>query len=183
MIFKETALSGAFVIDPEPQEDARGLFARTWCWRELQARGLETRTAQCSTSFNRRKGTLRGLHYQRPPAAETKIVRCTRGALYDVIIDLRPESPTFLEHVAVVLTADNRRMLYVPTGFAHGFQTLEDDTEVFYQISEFSAPEHARGVRWNDPLFGISWPIVDRRTIIERDQRYPDFRPVEVGAR
>jgi dTDP-4-dehydrorhamnose 3,5-epimerase len=182
MIFTETALAGAFVIDPEPFEDARGLFARTWCRRELQARGLDPAIAQCSTSFNKRKGTLRGLHYQVPPAAETKIVRCTRGALYDVIVDLRPDSPTFLGHVAVVLTADNRRMLYVPKGFAHGFQTLEDATEVFYQISEFAAPEHARGVRWNDPLFAIPWPA-DERTIIERDRNYPDFRPAEAGAR
>lgn len=181
MIFTETVLPGAFVIDPEPREDARGLFARTWCGREFQARGLETGIAQCSTSFNKRKGTLRGLHYQVPPAAETKIVRCTRGSLYDVAVDLRPDSPTFLGHVGVVLTADNRRMLYVPIGFAHGFQTLEDDTEIFYQISEFCAPEHARGVRWDDPLFGISWPV-DQRTVIERDLGYPDFRPAEIGA-
>lgn len=181
MIFTETALPGAFVIDPEPSEDARGLFARTWCERELKAHGLDTRFAQCSTSFNKRKGTLRGLHYQVPPAAETKIVRCTRGALYDVIVDLRPDSPTFLGHVGVVLTADNRKMLYIPIGCAHGFQTLEDETEIFYQISEFWVPEHARGVRWDDPLFGIAWPD-DQRTIIERDQRFPDFRPAEVGA-
>jgi dTDP-4-dehydrorhamnose 3,5-epimerase len=182
MIFTETALSGAFVIDPETQEDARGLFARTWCQRELEARGLDTRMAQCSTSFNKRKGTLRGLHYQVAPAAETKIVRCTRGSLYDVVVDLRPSSPTFLGHVGIVLTADNRRMVYVPSGCAHGFQTLEDDTEIFYQISEFWAPEHARGVRWDDPLFEIAWPH-DQRTIIERDRNYPDFRPGEVSVR
>jgi dTDP-4-dehydrorhamnose 3,5-epimerase len=182
MIFVETALAGAFVVDPAPSEDARGLFARTWCAREFQAHGLETRMAQCSTSFNKRKGTLRGLHYQGPPSAETKIVRCTRGSLYDVIVDLRPNSPTFLGYVGTVLTADNRRMLYVPIGFAHGFQTLEDDTEIFYQISEFWAPEHARGVRWDDPLFGILWPD-DQRTIIERDTHYPDFRPDEVAAK
>ena len=180
MIFTETVLSGAVVIDPEPQEDARGLFARTWCRRELAARGLETGMAQCSTSFNKRKGTLRGLHYQAPPAAETKIVRCTRGSLYDVIVDLRPSSPSFLGHVGIVLTADNRRMVYVPSGCAHGFQTLEDDTEIFYQISEFWAPEHARGVRWDDPRFAIAWPD-DQRTIIERDRTYPDFRPSEVS--
>ena len=181
MTFAETALPGAFVIHPEPHEDARGLFARTWCVREFEAHGLETRIAQCSTSFNKTKGTLRGLHYQILPAAETKLVRCTRGSLYDVIVDLRPDSATFLSHVGVVLTADNRRMVYVPTGFAHGFQTLEDDTEIFYQISELCAPEHARGVRWDDPLFGISWPV-DQRTLIERDLNYPDFRPAEVGA-
>ena len=182
MIFAETVLPGAFVIDAEPSEDARGLFARTWCEREFRTRGLEARIVQCSTSFNKRKGTLRGLHYQVPPAAETKIVRCTRGSLFDVIVDLRPDSATFLAHIGVVLTSDNRRMVYVPGGFAHGFQTLEDDTEIFYQISEFCAPEHARGVRWDDPLFGIARPV-DQRTIIERDRRYPDFRPAEVGRR
>jgi dTDP-4-dehydrorhamnose 3,5-epimerase len=174
--FVETPLRGAYVIEPEPVEDARGLFARTWCRREFEARGLDTRIAQCSTSFNTRRGTLRGMHYQAPPAAETKIVRCTRGAIHDVIIDLRPDSPTYTGHFAVVLTADNRKMLHVPAGFAHGFQTLEGATEVFYQISEFYSPEHARGVRWNDPIFGICWPD-DERTIVERDRSYPDFRP------
>jgi dTDP-4-dehydrorhamnose 3,5-epimerase len=182
VIFTETPLRGAFVIEPEPIEDGRGLFARTWCRRELEANGLETRLAQCNTSFNKRKGTLRGMHYQLPPAAETKIVRCTRGALYDVIIDLRPDSATFTRHFATVLTADNRRMLFVPTGFAHGFQTLEDETEIFYQMSEFYSPEHARGVRWDDPIFGISWPD-DERTMVERDRSYPDFRPDGLSGR
>ena len=182
MIFTETPLRGAFVIEPEPLEDARGLFARTWCRREFEAHGLETRIAQCSTSFNKRKGTLRGMHYQVPPAAETKIVRCTRGSMYDVIIDLCPESPTFTRHFTVVLTAENRKMLYVPTGFAHGFQTLDDDTEVLYQISEFYSPDHSRGVRWDDPAFGIRWPD-DDRTIVERDLAYPDFRPAALNAR
>jgi dTDP-4-dehydrorhamnose 3,5-epimerase len=181
VIFTETPLPGAFVIEPERLDDPRGFFARTWCEREFRARGLETRVAQCSVSFNRRKGTLRGMHYQAPPAAETKIVRCTRGAMYDVIIDLRPDSPAFTHHFAVVLTPDNRTMLYVPAGFAHGFQTLEDDTEVAYQISEFHAPEHARGVRWDDPAFGIAWPDADR-IIIDRDRGYPDFRPAALGA-
>ena len=174
MIFIETPLPGAFLIEPEPIEDTRGLFVRTWCRRELEAHGLDTRIAQCSTSFNKRKGTLRGMHYQAPPFAETKIVRCTRGAIHDVIIDLRPDAPTFTRHFAVVLTADNRKTLYVPPGFAHGFQTLADDTEVFYQISEFYSPEHARGVRWNDPTFGVRWPD-DERTIVDRDRNYPDF--------
>jgi dTDP-4-dehydrorhamnose 3,5-epimerase len=174
VIFTPTALEGAFVIEPEPSADARGLFARTWCRRELEARGLETAIAQCSTSFNKRKGTLRGMHYQAAPFAETKIVRCTRGAIHDVIIDLRPQSPTFRRHVAVVLTAEDRKALYVPTGFAHGFQTLEDDTEVFYQISEFYSPAHSRGVRWDDPAFQIAWPP-DDRTMSERDRNYPDF--------
>jgi len=182
VIFTETPLRGAFVIEPEPLEDARGLFARTWCWREFEARGLDTRIAQCSTSFNKRKGTLRGMHYQVPPAGETKIVRCTRGSLYDVIIDLRPDSPTFTRHFAVVLTSDNRKMLYVPVGFAHGFQTLEDASEVFYQISEFYSPERARGVRWDDPIFGISWPD-DERIIVGRDRSYLDFRPAGITAR
>jgi dTDP-4-dehydrorhamnose 3,5-epimerase len=175
VIFTETPLPGAYVVDPEPTEDARGLFARTWCRREFEACGLETRIAQCSTSFNKRKGTLRGMHYQVPPAAEAKIIRCIRGSLYDVIIDLRPDSPTFTRHFAVVLTADNRKVLYVPAGFAHGFQTLEDGTEVFYQISEFYSPDHGRGVRWDDPAFGIRWPEGER-IIVERDRSYPDFR-------
>jgi dTDP-4-dehydrorhamnose 3,5-epimerase len=179
MIFTETSLPGAFVIDPEPLEDTRGLFARTWCRREFEARGLETRIVQCSTSFNKTKGTLRGMHFQAPPFAETKIVRCTRGSMYDVIIDLRRGSPTFTRHLGVILTAENRKILYVPTGFAHGFQTLEDDTEVFYQISEFYSPDHSRGVRWDDPAFGIRWPD-DERTIVDRDRTYPDFRPVMV---
>jgi dTDP-4-dehydrorhamnose 3,5-epimerase len=174
VIFIETPLPGAFLIEPEPIEDTRGLFVRTWCRRELEAHGLDTRIAQCSTSFNKRKGTLRGMHYQAPPVAETKIVRCTRGAIHDVIIDLRPDAPTFTRHFAVVLTADNRKTLYVPPGFAHGFQTLADDTEVFYQISEFYSPDHARGVRWNDPAFGVRWPD-DERTIVDRDRNYPDF--------
>lgn len=182
MIFAETPLRGAFVIEPEPREDTRGLFARTWCRREFEACGLETRIAQCSTSFNKKKGTLRGMHYQVPPAAETKIIRCTRGSLYDVILDLRPDSSTFTRHFAIVLTAENRKMLYVPTGFAHGFQTLEDDTEVLYQISEFYSPDHARSVRWDDPAFGIRWPE-DERTIVERDRSYPDFRPAAITAR
>jgi dTDP-4-dehydrorhamnose 3,5-epimerase len=177
VIFTETPLAGAFVIEPEPSEDARGLFARVWCQREFAARGLETRIAQCSTSFNRRKGTLRGMHFQVAPFAETKLVRCTRGSVYDVIIDLRPESPTVLRHFSVILTADNRKTLYVPPGFAHGFQTLEADTEVFYQMSEFWSLDHARGVRWDDRAFGIPWPE-DDRTILDRDRTYPDFTSV-----
>lgn len=175
MIFTETPLRGAFVIEPELVDDARGLFARTWCQREFASQGLQAHIAQCSTSFSSRKGTLRGMHFQAPPFAETKIIRCTRGAIYDVIIDLRPDSPTVTRHLAVVLSAGNRKMLYVPRGFAHGFQTLEPDTEVSYQMSEFYSPDHARGVRWDDPAFGIRWPD-DDRTILERDRTYPDFR-------
>jgi dTDP-4-dehydrorhamnose 3,5-epimerase len=164
------------VLEPERAEDARGFFARTWCEREFRAHGLDTRIAQCSVSFNKRKGTLRGLHYQVPPGAEAKLVRCTRGALFDVVVDLRPGSPTFTRHFGVVLSAENHKMVYVPAGCAHGFQTLEDDTEIHYQISEFYAPDLQRGVRWDDPLFAIPWPP-DSRTIIERDRTYPDFRP------
>jgi dTDP-4-dehydrorhamnose 3,5-epimerase len=182
VIFTETPLRAAFVIEPDPVEDARGLLVRTWCRREFEAHGLDTRIAQCSTLFNKRRGTLQGMHYQAPPAAETKLVRCTRGAIYDVLIDLRPDSPTFTEHFAVVLTADNRKMLHVPVGVAHGFQTLEDGTEVLYQMSEFHSPEHARGVRWDDPIFGISWPD-DERIILERDRTYPDFRPTPRATR
>jgi dTDP-4-dehydrorhamnose 3,5-epimerase len=182
VIFIPTPLAGAYVIEPESRDDARGLFARTWCERELATQGLETRIAQCSTSFNKRKGTLRGMHYQIRPFAETKIVRCTRGALYDVIIDLRPDSPTFTRYFAAVLSADDRKMLYVPVGCAHGFQTLEDATEVLYQISEFYSADHARGVRWNDPAFAIRWPD-DERTIVDRDRSYPDFDPVRDAVR
>jgi dTDP-4-dehydrorhamnose 3,5-epimerase len=177
MIFKETELAGAFVIEQELFEDARGFFARTWSEREFAAQGLNARLAECNLSFNRRKGTLRGMHFQRAPHAQAKLVRCTMGAIYDAIIDLRPDSPTFKSWFGVELTADNRRMLYVPEGFAHGFQTLADETEVFYQVSDVFAPELADGVRWDDPAFGVVWPDNDgaERIIIERDRQYPDF--------
>ena len=174
MIFTGTPLNGAFVIEPERREDERGFFARTWCQQEFEAHGLSPRLAQCNISYNKKKGTLRGMHYQVAPYKEVKLVRCTRGAIYEVIIDLRPTSATFKQHFAVRLSADNRAMLYVPEDFAHGSQTLEDETEVFYQMSEFYAPECARGVRWDDPAFGIQWPD-DERTISERDRNYPDF--------
>jgi dTDP-4-dehydrorhamnose 3,5-epimerase len=174
MIFTETALPGVWLVAPEPREDVRGCFARTWCEREFRGAGLTARWVQSSVSYNKTKGTLRGLHFQRAPHEEVKLVRCTRGALYDVVVDLRRGSPTFTKHVAVELTADNRLMLYIPEGCAHGFQTLEDGTEVLYDISAFYAPEHAAGVRWDDPAFGIAWP--DRNPIIaERDRRFPDF--------
>ena len=174
MIFTETKLKGAFSIQPERLEDQRGFFARTWCQQEFEAHGLNPCLVQCSISFNKKKGTLRGMHYQAAPSEEAKLVRCTSGAIYDVIIDLRADSRTFTQYVAVVLTAENRTMLYIPEGFAHGFQTLEANTEVLYQMSEFYVPEDARGVRWNDPAFGVEWPP-DERIIIERDQNYPDF--------
>ena len=174
MIFTETRLKGAFVIEPERREDDRGYFARTFCRREFEAHGLNPHVEQCNISFNRRKGTLRGMHFQAAPHEEVKLVRCIRGAIYDVIIDVRPDSPDFKRHVAVTLAAENGKMLYVPEGFAHGFQTLEDNTEVFYLMSRPYAAEYARGVRWNDPAFGIEWPPA-QRIILERDQRYPDF--------
>ena len=163
------------MIEPEMHEDHRGFFARTFCRREFEANGLNPDVVQCNISFNRRKGSLRGMHFQASPYSEAKLVRCTAGSIYDVIIDLRPSSSSFKKHIGVELSARNRKMLYIPEGFAHGFQTLEDDTEVFYQMSQFYSAEHSRGVRWDDPAFGISWPPGDR-IIIERDRTYPDFR-------
>ena len=174
MIFRETTVAGVVVVDLERHEDNRGFFARTWCQREFAEHGLDARLVQCSLSWNRRRGTLRGLHYQAPPHAEAKLIRCTRGALWDVALDLRRQSPTFGRHLGVELTGGNRTMLYIPEGVAHGFQTLEDDTEVFYQMSEFYAPEAAQGVRFDDPAFGIRWPIPDP-IMLERDRAYPDF--------
>ena len=174
MIFTETPLGGAFVVELEPIRDERGFFARTWCLREFEERGLAACCAQCNVSFNAKSGTLRGMHFQAPPHAESKLIRCTRGAIHDVVVDLRPESPTFKQHFGAVLTSDNHRMLYVPEGFAHGFLTLEDGTEVFYQMSDFYEPSCARGVRWDDPHFGIRWPG-EVRVISEKDQSYPDF--------
>lgn len=174
MNFLETPLKGAFLIDPEKIEDTRGFFARTWCQREFESQGISFKPVQCNVSYNKKKGVLRGMHYQVFPHQEAKLVWCIKGAIHDVIIDLRPMSPTITQHVSVVLTAENRRMLYIPEGFAHGFQTLENEAEIFYQMSEFYAPECAQGVRWNDPAFGIQWPT-DERLISERDQNYPDF--------
>jgi dTDP-4-dehydrorhamnose 3,5-epimerase len=174
MVFAETKLKGAFIIKPERLEDGRGFFARAWCQREFEVHGLDSRLAQCNISFNRRKGTLRGMHYQAVPCEEAKLVRCTMGAIYDVILDLRPDSPTFKRWVPVELTADNHCMLYIPKGLAHGFQTLVDNTEVFYQMSEFYQPTSARGVRWDDPAFEIEWPLPDP-IMSDKDRSYPDF--------
>jgi dTDP-4-dehydrorhamnose 3,5-epimerase len=174
LIFSETKLKGAFIIEPERIEDGRGFFARTWCAREFEARGINSRLAQCNVSFNKKRGTLRGMHYQAAPLEEAKLVRCTMGAIFDVMIDLRRDSPTFKQWVAAELTAENRRMLYIPEGFAHGFQTLEDDTELFYQMSEFYEPELSAGVRWDDPAFKIQWPV-EERILSLKDQQYPDF--------
>jgi dTDP-4-dehydrorhamnose 3,5-epimerase len=176
MKFVETPLKGAYVIQPKLLVDARGFFTRTWCAREFGANGLESRLVQSNLSYNRSKGTLRGMHYQAAPFEEAKLVLCTRGALYDVIIDLRQESLTFGKHFGVYLTEENREMVYVPKGFAHGFLTLEDDTVVFYQMSEFYAPGYECGFRWDDPGFGIEWPA-EVQVISEKDRSYPKFIP------
>lgn len=175
MIFTETKLPGAYVIAPERHHDERGFFARMWCQNEWAARGLNPRLVQCNVSFNTQRGTLRGMHWQRAPHAEAKLVRCTMGAIYDVIIDLRPDSVTYTQYYTLTLTPEDRTLLYVPEGFAHGFLTLLDNTEVFYQMSEFYHPEHQAGVRWNDPAFGIHW-IDEVRVISPRDMHYPNFR-------
>lgn len=175
MKFTPTKLEGAFIIDIEHIHDERGFFARSWCSEEFQALGLNPNLVQCSVSFNEFAGTLRGMHYQSPPHPETKVVRCTAGSIYDVIIDLRPNSATFKQWISVELSAENRRMIYVPVGFAHGFQSLVDNTEVFYMVSEFYHPELSLSVRWNDPQFAITWPNGGPRVISVRDSRHPDF--------
>jgi dTDP-4-dehydrorhamnose 3,5-epimerase len=159
MIFAETKLKEAFVLDLERREDQRGFFARSFCQREFEQHGLKPLIAQVNVAFSKRTGTLRGMHFQFPPVSDSKLVRCTRGAVLDIIVDLRPESPTYLEHVAVELTADNHRALYVPERFAHGYQTLEDASEVTYQAGEFYAPGQDGGVRWSDPRLGLAWPL------------------------
>lgn len=174
MRFTETDLNGAYIIDIDRLSDDRGFFARSWCADEFKEHGLDTKIVQCSISQNDKKGTLRGMHYQAAPHEEAKIVRCTAGAIYDVILDVRADSPTFKEWVAVELTAENRRSIYIPRGFAHGFQTLEDNCEVFYQMSECYYPECARGVRWDDPAVGIEWPLAEP-TISKRDRDYADL--------
>jgi dTDP-4-dehydrorhamnose 3,5-epimerase len=174
MIFIETELKGAYIIDLERREDERGFFARTWCQQEFEAHGLVARIVQANTSYNKAKGTLRGMHYQRAPHAETKLVRASRGAIYDVIVDLRPDSPTFKRWIGVELTADNRRALFVPEGFAHGFQTLEDNTDVSYQVSAFYTPGAEGGLRYNDPAFDIEWPL-PVSVISPKDADWPDF--------
>jgi dTDP-4-dehydrorhamnose 3,5-epimerase len=174
--FKETKLPGAFIIEPEIFEDERGFFARSFDAKEFAAHGINLRMAECHISFNKNRYTTRGLHFQEEPFAQAKLVRCTQGAIFDVILDLRPGSPTFKQWIGEELTAKNHRLLYVPTGFAHGYQTLEDNTEMSYQVSEFYTPAACRGVRWNDPAFGIRWPAMDGVTLNERDLTYPDFK-------
>lgn len=174
MIFTKTGLREAYLIDLEKREDQRGFFARAWCQREFEEHGLVPRVVQTNISYNKYKGTLRGMHYQRAPHAETKLVRCTRGAIYDVIIDLRPDSLTYKQWLGVELTAANYRILYVPEGFAHGFQTLMDEVEVTYQVSQFYTPEAEGGLRYNDPAFGIDWPL-EIQVISDKDKNWPDY--------
>lgn len=174
MKFQETKLAGMFEIHLDLMADGRGFFARSWCQREFENHGLNPRLVQCNVSFNLVEATLRGLHYQAPPFAEAKLVRCTSGAIYDVAVDLRPQSPSYGQWLGVNLTAANRSLLYIPEGLAHGFLTLQPNTEVFYQMSEFYDPASARGVRWNDPAFRIEWPR-EPQVISERDRNYPDF--------
>lgn len=175
MRFTETSLPGAFVIEPEPQRDERGFFARTFCEREFREHGIAMTIRQCNLSGNRARGTLRGLHYQASPHAEAKVVSCLRGAIHDVIVDLRPGSPAYRRYAATELSQENGRLLYVPPGVAHGYQTLTDDTLVYYQMSEYYVPECQRGVRWDDPAFGIAWPEAGVRILSARDRAFPDF--------
>jgi dTDP-4-dehydrorhamnose 3,5-epimerase len=176
MRFTETPLKGAFVLDLEPRGDDRGMFSRYFCQKEFEAHGLKPQVAQCNLSFNHKAATMRGMHYQLPPAPETKLVRCTRGAIYDVIVDLRPNSPTYLQHYGVELTADNRKQLFVPELFAHGYLTLTDGAEVAYQVGEFYTPGLERGIRFNDPALKIKWPI-EVNIVSEKDANWPAFVP------
>jgi dTDP-4-dehydrorhamnose 3,5-epimerase len=179
MIFTETKLKGAFLIDLELRTDDRGAFARSFCMNEFEQHGLKPSVAQCNLSYNYKAGTLRGMHYQVPPAAETKLVRCTKGAIYDVIIDIRPESPTYMQHVGVELSADNHRALYVPELFAHGYLALTDGAEVAYQVGEFYTPGYERGLRYDDPAFGIEWPMAIA-VISDKDAAWAAFGAVAV---
>jgi dTDP-4-dehydrorhamnose 3,5-epimerase len=174
MKFNETKLPGVFEIHLEPMPDQRGYFARAWCRKEFETHGLNSNIAQCNTSFNLKKGTLRGMHYQQEPNAEVKLVRCTRGSIFDVVLDLRPTSRTFKNWISLVLSSSSQSMIYIPEGCAHGFLTMEDNTEVFYQMSEFHSAESARGVRWDDPAFKIQWPQ-EVAVISARDRTYPNF--------
>jgi len=174
MRFVDTPLNQVWIVEVEPVEDGRGFFARTWCTREFAAHGLNPQLAQCNVSWNRAKGTVRGMHYQRPPHEEAKVVRCTRGAIYDVVIDLRPASPSFCAWFGLELSATGRHLVYVPEGCAHGFQTLEDDCEVLYQMTAEHVPAAADGVRWNDPAFGVRWPL-PVTLISDKDAGYADF--------
>ena len=175
MIFVPTSLPGAFLVDIDRRDDDRGFFARTWCRHEFAEMGLNADLAQCNVSYTKRRGTLRGMHWQASPHTEAKLVRCTGGAIWDSIIDLRPDSPTYMKHFGVELTAQSGRAIYIPEGMAHGFVTLQDDCEVSYQMSEFHEPAAARGIRWNDPAFAIAWPVADP-ILHPRDAAYPDYQ-------
>lgn len=175
MDFKETILKGAFIVEGKRFDDDRGFFVQDWSQREFAAAGLDARMVECNRSFNRSKGTLRGMHYQTAPHEQAKLVRCLHGAMYDVIIDLRPDSPTFKQWLGVELSGEDTKALYVPPNFAHGFQTLLDNTEVAYHTSSYYQPSSERGVRWDDPTFNITWPQTEFRIIIARDREYPDF--------
>jgi dTDP-4-dehydrorhamnose 3,5-epimerase len=176
MIFTETKIKGVYIIQPELLTDERGFFARSFCKEEFQKHELETDIVQCNISYNKKKGTLRGMHYQVPPFEEAKMVSCTKGSIYDVIVDLRRDSPTCCQWVATEINDKNFKMMYIPKGCAHGFQTLEENAIVYYQMTEFFHPECAKGVRWNDPVFKIDWPIIQTVIISENDQKYPEFK-------
>lgn len=182
MIFEETKLKGAYIIHPDRLEDDRGFFARTWCMKEFEAHGLTANMVQSNIAFNHKKGTLRGMHFQRPPYEEAKLVRCTAGSVYDVIIDLRPDSPSYMEWLGIELHMENRKMIFIPEGFAHGYQTLADNSEVFYQVSQFYTPSAEGGALWNDPVFNIEWPEVEHRIISEKDRRWPAYGRTIPGA-
>jgi dTDP-4-dehydrorhamnose 3,5-epimerase len=175
MIFSATAITGAWLVDLQRREDERGFFARVWCEEEFAARGLTARFVQCNTSFSQHAGTLRGLHYQAAPHGEVKLIQCTRGSVFDVIVDVRPDSPTYLKWFGVELSEDNKRLLYVPAGCAHGYQTLRDASEVLYPVSAPYTPSAERGVRWNDPTFAIAWPLAPHRRLSPKDEAWPDF--------
>ena len=177
MIFNKTKLDGAHIVEMESIRDRRGFFARAWCSKEFEAHGLISQFVQANLTYSPKRGTIRGLHYQIAPHQEVKLVRCTRGATYDVIVDLRPESPTYKQWLAIELTADNHKMIYIPAGFAHGYQILVDDTEVFYQVGQFYAPECERGARWNDPAFGVEWPMTSPLILSDKDKNWPDYQP------
>jgi dTDP-4-dehydrorhamnose 3,5-epimerase len=182
MTFEETSIHGAWLVELEPRSDERGFFARAWCEDELTARGLTGRFVQCNDSYSRHAGTLRGLHYQAEPHGEVKLIRCIRGAVFDAIVDVRPDSPTYLRWFGVELSAENRRALYIPSGCAHGYQTLVDESEVMYPVSCVYTPSAERGIRWDDPVFAIAWPAADARRLSPKDERWPDFVPSTAAA-
>jgi dTDP-4-dehydrorhamnose 3,5-epimerase len=175
MIFRKTNLKGVFIIELEKHKDDRGYFARTWCENEFKANGLNSKLAQANTALSVQKGTLRGMHYQIAPYEETKIIRCIRGSVFDVVIDIRPDSITYCQWLGIELSSENHTMLYVPEGFAHGYKTLRNNSEVFYLVSQFYTPDAERGIRWDDPAFSIKWPETSDLIISEKDKNWPDY--------